>query len=187
MVAGLGKALCLSAPKDAMIRSNSLLALLGFSIYWISEGIAELTDWPTLVFGPYPEPPEVFSMRVLVDLCSYLVLHMALMSYISGIQKLAVFVGMVDLADQGGLLNKRLRSIAYGLLGLIGFSVFSLVATDAFGFKINVLETLGPFVLIGALLLAVHLLRLCKDYVDLLWRMANRLPKVGTRLAARNG
>ena len=187
LVAGLGKALCLSAPKDAMIRSNSLLALLGFSIYWISEGIAELTDWPTLVFGPYPEPPEVFSMRVLVDLCSYLVLHMALMSYISGIQKLAVFVGMVDLADQGGLLNKRLRSIAYGLLGLIGFSVFSLVATDAFGFKINVLETLGPFVLIGALLLAVHLLRLCKDYVDLLWRMANRLPKVGTRLAARNG
>ena len=187
LVAGLGKALCLSAPKDAMIRSNSLLALLGFSIYWISEGIAELTDWPTLVLGPYPEPPEVFSMRVLYDLCGYLVLHMALMSYISGIQKLAVFVGMVDLADQGGLLNKRLRSIAFGLLALIGFGVFSLVAKDAFGFNINVLETLGGFVLVGALLLAVYLVRICKDYIDILWRMANRLPKRGTRLAARNG
>lgn len=187
LVAGLGKALCLSAPKDAMIRSNSLLALLGFSAYWISEGIGELTDWPALVLGPYPEPPEVFSMRVLYDLFSYLVLHMALMSYISGIARLTAFVGMVDLAYQSCSLNKRLRSIAFGLLGLIGFCVFSLVASDAFGFNINVLEDLGEFVLIGALLLAVYLVRICKDYLELLWRMANRLPKRGTRLAARNG
>jgi len=187
LVAGLGKALCLSAPKDAMIRSNSLLALLGFSAYWISEGIGELTDWPTLVLGPYPEPPEVFSMRVLYDLFSYLVLHMALMSYISGIARLTAFLGMVDLAYQSCSLNKRLRSIAFGLLGLIGFGVFSLVAKDAFGFNINVLETLGGFVLVGALLLAVYLVRICKDYIDILWRMANRLPKRGTRLAARNG